>query len=186
MNNHEVVIPGSHTRLQRGFSLIEMMVVIAIIGITAAIIVPNVINYRERARVRASASEMLAIFRTAQVEAVKRNYNMVILFDAANAKATTFLDNGQGGGTANNGTQDGSEPTIRELKVPAVCSIPDAKITFTGKKTGFTPRGLPLAIGGAVEIYPINANLKVAYKVSLSMAGHSKLEASTDGGTTWK
>ncbi len=50
-------------KAQQGFTLIELMIVVAIIGILAAIALPAYQTYTDRSRVRACQSEMTGIAR---------------------------------------------------------------------------------------------------------------------------
>ena len=48
-------------RHQKGFTLVELMIVIAIIGILAAIAIPNFLSYREKSKIAKAESELKGI-----------------------------------------------------------------------------------------------------------------------------
>ncbi len=170
---------------QEGFSLVEVLVVVAIFAVVAAIATPNALRYRENSRLRAAASEVLSIFRNAQVHAVKRDYNACIEIDPAAGTVMSFSDDGSGGGTTNDSTHNGDEPIIASFSVPPNVFIPGASVTFPGNQTCFTPAGLPSGTG-MMDIRSASGAVPAEYRISLTIAGHTALLVSTDGGATWQ
>ena len=53
-------------KLSRGFTLIELMIVVAIIGILAAIAIPNFLSFQARARQSETKTNLKAIFTSIQ------------------------------------------------------------------------------------------------------------------------
>jgi prepilin-type N-terminal cleavage/methylation domain-containing protein len=70
-------------RNQRGFTFGELMVVIAIIAITAAIAIPNYISWLPKRRLQSAVSDMQAAMQLARLTAVKENKVATLSFDTA-------------------------------------------------------------------------------------------------------
>lgn len=67
----------------RGFTLVEVLVVIAILAIMGAIATPNFLSWLQNKGVRSASRDMYSYFRQAQVMAIKKNRNCAISFNGS-------------------------------------------------------------------------------------------------------
>ncbi|MCY1281158.1 Chthon cassette protein D [compost metagenome] len=68
----------ARSRPSSGFTLIELMVVIALIAITTSVAIPSFQRFLERARADAAAAEVAGLFSLARSEAIRRNVPVTI------------------------------------------------------------------------------------------------------------
>jgi type IV fimbrial biogenesis protein FimT len=68
----------SPLRIPAGFTLIELMVTIAVAGVLLAVATPNLRTFMQNNRLSSAANDMLRSFQIARSEAVKRQQNVVV------------------------------------------------------------------------------------------------------------
>jgi prepilin-type N-terminal cleavage/methylation domain-containing protein len=95
-----------HTKVQRGFSLIEMLIVVAIVLVIAAIAVPNLMRTVYTVRLRSTAGELAGLMQQARITATKSNQVYDIKYSTTNGVSNAYLDLNL------NGSLDAGEPVV--------------------------------------------------------------------------
>lgn len=136
---------------QRGFTLVEVMIVVAILAILSGIAIPVLLNSLPNMRLRSAARDVYSIMMSAKTEALRRGENVTLLFVSPGNTYTMFIDNGTGvGGVANDETVNGTETVLA-----VATSLPDRVVydpavggdgvTFANNAMVLSTRGIPVS-----------------------------------------
>jgi type IV fimbrial biogenesis protein FimT len=131
---------------QTGFTLIELMVTIAVLGITLSIAIPNFQNAVLNSRITAQANQLMTTLNYARSEAVKRAAPVTVCSTDGGGVCAGTKDWSTGwlvfADANGDGTVDAGEVVLRvwpALKSGNTLSAGNQRITFTaaGFATGF-------------------------------------------------
>jgi type II secretion system protein H len=149
---------------QRGFSMIELLVVISIIGIMSVMAYPYAASYVQASKLRAAAEELVAIINGARQLAITRNTSVCVSLSNNRAvyktgtnpcaSGATFI----GAGTASDGT----------IKLQN-----DVRITGTTANVVFSPLGAASPAGTYTVTNPTNS---LTMSVVVSTAGRVTIQ----------
>jgi len=145
-------------RSKSGFSVIELLIVVAIIAILASIAVPNMVAPSIKAKLRGAVSNLRADLQAAKMMAIREN-RFVVVNVLANNSYEVFVDNGAGaGGVAEDWIRNGTERLLASRQMEAGVSIDlaatilnnVAATNLNNDRTRFNDRGLPENFGTIV------------------------------------
>ena len=120
-------------RNSSGFTVLELMIVIAIVAVLSAIGIPNYISWLPKRHLQSSATDVQAAINLAKMTAIKENTDVELAFDLNNESYTiTYTDQDRDG---NNFLR-----TIRDKQMNPGINLVDTD--FTGEKLTFDSRGL--------------------------------------------
>ncbi len=111
----------------RGFTTIELAVVVALAGIVMSVIMPQMARVMRHARLRSAVREMYSLVLATRMQAVKRNSQVVMFVNVNKRRVVSWADR-----TPYNYVQDANEPTINSYTIPAYVYIPSVNFDAYG------------------------------------------------------
>src|ERR1700694_1529698 len=136
-----------------GFSLMELLIVLFVVMVIAAIAVPNVLLAVSNIRLRASAGALSGLMQEARILAAKNNTTYEILYGTRSGARIAYIDlNGNGSFDVGEPLMQFSGTTVPASGAPSGSGQPSLYVlagdTGTGsedntKHLGYTGRGLP-------------------------------------------
>jgi len=143
-------------RKDSGFTLIELMVVIGIVGILSAIAIPSYFQWLPKHRVGTAARTVMSAVEFARINAVKTNANVTLNFDFGNESLTVV---------------DSDGTTLRTRRMPNDVDLQfdtlPASVTFNGH--GFSDES------GDVVVENTN-NATFFRRINLTLGGNASIQ----------
>jgi prepilin-type N-terminal cleavage/methylation domain-containing protein len=155
---------GLHRRLEHGFTLIELIVIVAIIGGLIALASLGIPEWRENIALKTTAREVVSSFQFARVEAAKRNATASVQVTKGGVgvgRCQVIIDGDTEKELAMSGRVE-----VTKLEKPVGTTVMAADATYQLSNRGFPDASGKVTLSNGKRSYDIE--LKPAGGISLS------------------
>ncbi len=152
---------SSTQEFRNGFTLVELIIVISVIGILVAFAVPNFLDWLPNMRLKAAARDLYSNMQKAKIAAIKSNTTVTFSFTPGTGSPCK-------GGSYK--FVDGNGKTLVNVTLSDdVCLDPTSSFP-----NGFSARGLASGTTGTLKLS--HPDTSRTYTVTQSIAGNIKLQ----------
>ena len=149
----------------RGFTLIELVIAVAILGIAASLAVPAYLSWQDDSRAKGAAASMRADFERARMRAIRENANVRVAFNTDSYMVHTD----QNGDNA----LDADEVMVLQRTLPAGVTLMN---NFSDDDMSFSSRGIPAAGLSDAGTVTMNSAGGSTYSVIVSRFGRIRTQ----------
>jgi prepilin-type N-terminal cleavage/methylation domain-containing protein len=173
-------------RKNKGFTLLEMITAIAVLGIVSAIAIPNYVSWLSDMKIKTAVGDLKSDMNMAKLRAIRENATVAMVFNVASNSYESFVDNGAGGGTANNGVRDGGEAQLKLVTLPAGVTM--REVSFVNDRCSFGGSGIPSGLVSVIDVPDVYMeSTKHNFRgISLSSVGTVRVLTRANSGAPWK